>query len=437
MQQNGPSTIHMVEFRDAEHGGENLVENRVVITGLGAITPVGLNIDEFWNSICQGKSGVSRITRFDAGEFSTKIAAEVNGFNPTVHIKRKDVRRMDPFAQYAVSSAVMAIEDAKLDLRAEDLTRIGVIVGSGIGGIDTLEKQHILLLQKGPSKISPFFIPMMILDMAPGLISMVLGVKGPNYSTVSACSSSAHAIGDAFRILQRGDADVVIAGGTEAPVTPLSIGGFCAMKALSVRNDEPERASRPFDAERDGFVLGEGAGVVIMETLDHALQRGAPIYGEIVGYGNTADAYHLTAPAPEGDGQARSMQMALIDAGLRPEEVDYINAHGTSTPLNDRFETIAIKRVFGEHAYRSVVSSTKSMIGHLLGAAGVVEFIATVLAAKHSLIPPTINYENPDPECDLDYAPNQARSREVHAAITNSFGFGGHNVTLAVKKFPE
>lgn len=411
------------------------MENRVVITGLGAITPLGLTVEKFWDSLCKGKSSISWITRFDVDNFPTKIAAEVKGFDPTTYIKRKDVRRMDLFAQYAVASAIMAIEDAKLDLATEDLTRIGVIVGSGIGGIDTLEKQHIILLQKGPSKISPFFVPMMIADIAPGLISMVLGAKGPNYSTVSACASSAHAIGDAFRILQRGDADVIIAGGSEAPVTPLSVGGFCAMKALSVRNGEPERASRPFDAERDGFVLGEGAGIVIMETLEHALERGAPIYAEIVGYGLSADAYHLTAPDPEGDGQARSMQMALDDARLKPEEVDYINAHGTSTPLNDKFETMAIKRVFGKHAYNLAISSNKSMIGHLLGAAGVVEFIATVLAIKHSLIPPTINYENPDPECDLDYTPNEVRPRKIYAAITNSFGFGGHNVTLAVKKF--
>ncbi|MFQ6091923.1 MAG: beta-ketoacyl-ACP synthase II [bacterium] len=413
------------------------MENRVVVTGLGVVTPIGLTVDDFWKSLSQGRGGIAKITRFDPSGYDNRIAGEVKGFDPSQYIGSKDLRRMDLFTQYAVVSAFEAVADAKLDMAREDPTRVGVIVGSGIGGIDTWEKQHTVLLEKGPKRVSPFFVPMMIPDIAPGHISMIFGAKGPNYATVSACATSAHAIADACRILQRGDADVMIAGGSEAPITPLAIAGFASMKATSTRNNEPERASRPFDAQRDGFVLGEGGGTVILETLDHAKSRGASVHCELVGCGLTADAYHLTAPAPGGEGAVRSMRIALEDGALKPAEIDYINTHGTSTPLNDKFETVAIKTVFGDHAYKMKLSSIKSMIGHLLGAAGVVEFIATVLSIKHFFVPPTINYEYSDPECDLDYTPNEGKEHAVRVALTNSFGFGGHNVTLAVKSFAE
>ncbi|UCE17481.1 MAG: beta-ketoacyl-ACP synthase II [Gemmatimonadota bacterium] len=413
------------------------MENRVVVTGLGVVTPVGNTVDDFWKSLQQGRGGIGRISRFDASDIANQIAAEVKGFDPSQSIGPKELRRMDLYTQYAVVSTQEAVADANLDMQQEDPNRIGVVVGSGIGGIGTWERQHKILLEKGPSRMSPLLVPMMISDIAAGHISMIFGMKGPNYATVSACATSAHAITDACRILQRGDADVMIAGGSEAPVTPLAVGGFASMKATSTRNDEPEKASRPFDAQRDGFILGEGAGVVVLETLDHAKTRGAPIYCELVGCGMTADAYHLTAPAPGGEGAVRSMNIALQDGGLEPRDIDYINAHGTSTPLNDKFETMAIKTVFGDHAHALKISSNKSMVGHLLGAAGVVECIATILTIKHSFIPPTINYEHPDPECDLDYTPNEGVEYTVRAALSNSFGFGGHNVTLALQSFAE
>jgi len=417
-------------------GKGEFVRNAVVVTGMGVISPVGNTLAEYWESLVSGRSGVSRVTRFDASNFPTKIAAEVKGFNPEDFMDRKDVRRTDVFVQYGIAAARQAVEDAGLDLDRIELERFGVIIGSGIGGIETFEQQHLTLLEKGPGRVSPFFIPMMIADMAAGQISMVLGARGPNFATVSACASGAHAIGEAFRVLQKGDADVVLCGGTEAAITPLGMAGFCSMKAMSTRDIEPERASRPFDRERDGFVMGEGAGMVILETLEHARARGAKkIYACMSGYGATADAHHVTAPSPDGEGAARAMKLALADAGLRPADVDYINAHGTSTPLNDKYETKAVKTVFGEHAHRLAVSSTKSMTGHLLGAAGGIEFIACVMAITTSTLPPTINYENPDPECDLDYVPNAARKREVRAALSNSLGFGGHNVTLAVTRF--
>jgi 3-oxoacyl-[acyl-carrier-protein] synthase II len=413
------------------------MENKVVITGLGVVTPVGGTVEDFWESLKQGKGGITQITRFNASDFDNRIAGEVKDFDPGQYIGRKEIRRMDLYTQYAVVSSHQAIDDAKLDLSMEDTDRIGVVVGSGIGGIDTWETQHKNLLEKGPGRVSPFFVPMMISDIAAGHISMIFGAKGPNYATVSACATSAHAIADSCRILQRGDADVMIAGGSEAPITPLAIGGFASMKATSTRNDEPEKASRPFDAQRDGFVLGEGAGIVILETMDHAKARGASIYCEIAGCGMTADAYHMTAPAPGGEGAVRSMRLALKDGGFDPSEVDYINAHGTSTPLNDKYETIAIKTVFGDHAHKLKISSIKSMIGHLLGAAGAVESISTILSIKDSFIPPTINYEYPDPECDLDYTPNTGREHPIRLALSNSFGFGGHNVTLAFKAISE
>ncbi|MBI4552787.1 MAG: beta-ketoacyl-ACP synthase II [Candidatus Latescibacteria bacterium] len=409
--------------------------NRVVVTGIGVLSPIGLTTGEFWAGLCEGRSGIGPITKFDVTEFPAKIAGELKGFVPEERIDRKEARRMDPFVQYAVVASLMAVEDAGLDLSHENPSRVGVLLGSGIGGIWTFETQHSILMEKGPGRISPFFIPMMIADMAPGHVAILLGLKGPNYTTVSACASGAHAIGDAFRFLQRGDADVMLTGGSEASISPMAVGGFCSMKALSLRNDAPSRASRPFDAERDGFVLGEGAGVIVLETLDHAVKRGARVYAELIGYAPTADAYHITAPCVDGEGAVRAMRLALEDAQLRPEEIDYINAHGTSTLIGDRVETMAIKTVFGDAAYRLAVSSTKSLIGHLLGASGGVEFIATLLCLVHDVVHPTINYDYPDPECDLNYVPNTAQERRVRAALSNSFGFGGHNVTLAMKKF--
>ena len=410
-------------------------KTRVVITGLGAVTPLGNTAEEFWASLIQGKSGIGPITRFDSTDFSTRIAGEVKGFDALKFVDKKDDRKLDLYLKYALACAVMAVEDAGLDPAKENGDRFGVLVGSGIGGLSTLLDSHKVLLDKGPDRVSPFFIPMLIINMASGLISMRFGARGPNSSVVTACATGNHAIGDATRIIQRGDADMMIAGGAEAIIIPLTIAGFCQMRAMSTRNEEPTKASRPFDAERDGFVCGEGGGLVVLESLEHARRRDARIYAEVVGYGMTGDAHHMTAPDPEGDGAARAMAAALRDAAVQPSEVGYINAHGTSTPYNDKFETIAIKRVFGEHARRVPVSSTKSMTGHLLGAAGGIEAIATTLTIYHGILPPTINYEKPDPECDLDYVPNQARKQDVEVALSNAFGFGGTNAILAFRKY--
>jgi 3-oxoacyl-[acyl-carrier-protein] synthase II len=408
---------------------------RVVITGAGAVTPLGNTAEEFWAALLRGTSGIGPITRFDATAFPTRIAGEVRGFEPLKYIDKKDDRKLDPYLKYAIACAVMAVEDSGLEVERVDKTRFGVLVGSGIGGITTLLDTHDVLNAKGPDRVSPFFIPMLIINMASGLISMRFGAKGPNSAVVTACATGNHAIGDAMKIIQRGDADVMIAGGAEAIIIPLTIAGFCQMKAMSTRNDDPTRASRPFDAGRDGFVCGEGGGLVVLESLEHALRRDARIYAELIGYGMTGDAHHMTAPDPEGDGAARAMTAAILDAGIPASAVSYINAHGTSTPYNDKFETIAIKRVFGDHAGALAVSSTKSMTGHLLGAAGGVEAIATAFAIHHGILPPTINYETPDPECDLDYVPNQPRKQEVEVALSNAFGFGGTNATLAFRKY--
>jgi 3-oxoacyl-[acyl-carrier-protein] synthase II len=412
------------------------MKRRVVVTGMGAITPVGNDVATTWRALLEGKSGAGPITHFDASNFPVRFACEVKNFDPLTYMDRKEAKRADQFTQYAVGAATQAMKDAGLaEQNGMDPDRIGVIVGSGIGGLKSFEEQHDVYRQRGPGKISPFFIPMFISDIAAGIVSMQFNAKGPNYATVSACATSAHAIGDAFRTIQYGDADVMITGGAEATVTPMAIGGFANMKALSERNDSPETASRPFDATRDGFVMGEGSGMVILEELEHAQARGARIYAEIVGYGATGDAYHLTAPAPNGEGAQRAMKRALKDANLRPEDIQYINAHGTSTPANDLNETLAIKAVFGETIENINVSSTKSATGHMLGAAGAVEFLISTLAVVEGKVPPTINYETPDPECDLNYTPNKAVEREVNAVISNSFGFGGHNTTLAVKRF--
>ncbi|GLI50084.1 3-oxoacyl-[acyl-carrier-protein] synthase 2 [Tepidanaerobacter syntrophicus] len=413
------------------------MNKRIVVTGMGVVSPVGIGINKFWNSLIGGKSGIDKITAFNAEDLPSKIAGEVRDFNPEDYIDRKELKRLDRFTQFAVAATKMAFEDAQLDLSKIDPTRVGVILGSGIGGANTWEEQHTILLEKGPRRVSPFFIPMMIINMASGQTAMAFNLKGPNFTVVTACASGTNAIGEAFRVLQRGDADIIVSGGTEASITMLSLAGFSSMKALSTRNDEPTKASRPFDRDRDGFVIGEGAGIVILETLESALSRNARIYGEIVGYGSTADAYHLTQPAPEGKGASRAMMASILDAGLKPEDVDYINAHGTSTPLNDKFETMAIKNTFGKHAYELAVSSTKSMTGHLLGAAGAIEFIAATLAVYNDEIPPTINYENPDPECDLNYVPNKSIKRQVNVALSNSMGFGGQNASVVVKKYKE
>ncbi|REJ37880.1 MAG: beta-ketoacyl-[acyl-carrier-protein] synthase II [Bacillota bacterium] len=405
---------------------------------MGAVTPFGVGVDALWEGLVNGRSAVRRIQRFDPSPFPTQIGAEVLDFEPTDFIDRKEARRMDRFTQFAVAGARMALESARLDPADLDPEQVGVVLGSGIGGMETLVEQFHVLLERGPGRVSPFFVPMMIANMAAGQTAIQFGFRGPNTTLVTACASGANAIGEAFRILQFGEAEVMITGGTEAAFVPLAFAGFCAMRALSTRNHEPERASRPFDAERDGFVMGEGAGILVLERLDHALRRGAPILAEVLGYGMTADAHHITAPAPNGDGGARSMMRALRDAGLAPEQVDYINAHGTSTPAGDAAETAAIRRVFGEHADRLAVSSTKSMIGHLLGAAGAVELIACVLTLRDGIIHPTINQDTADPECDLDYVPNKARRQEVNVALSNAFGFGGQNATLIVGKYrPE
>ncbi len=413
---------------------------RIVITGVGVVCPIGNNKDEFWRNMMSSTSGAAPIQKFDASQYDTQFACELKGYDPLLHINRKEVQRMDPFTHYALSSAVMAVEDAGLQIDALDKDRVGVVFGSGIGGMWTYHHQQQTLYERGgsPDRISPFFVPMLISDIAAGHIAIRYGFKGPNYGTVSACATSSHSIADSFMLLQRGDADVMLAGGSEAVICPMGIGGFNAMRALSTRNDAPEKASRPFDAGRDGFVMGEGGGVLVMETLEHAMNRGARIYAEISGIGLTDDAHHITAPAPGGEGAVRSMRLCMKDAGVDISEVDYINAHGTSTPFNDKNETAAIKTVFGERASLIAVSSTKSMTGHLLGAAGAVEAIATVLAIANRMCPPTINYEQPDPDCDLHYVPNVPEAREIRVAISNTFGFGGHNASLCFKRFqPE
>jgi 3-oxoacyl-[acyl-carrier-protein] synthase II len=412
------------------------MKRRVVVTGMGAITPVGNDVATTWRSLIEGKSGTAPITKFDASKFPVRFAAEVKGFNPLDFMERKEAKRADQYTQYAVAASRQAMTNAGLvERNGMDPDRIGVIIGSGIGGLKSFEEQHDVYRERGVGKISPFFIPMFIADIAAGIVSMMFNAKGPNYATVSACATSAHAIGDAYRTIQYGDADVMITGGAEATVTPMAIGGFANMKALSERNDSPETASRPFDATRDGFVMGEGAGILILEELEHALARGATIYAEIVGYGATGDAYHLTAPAPDGEGAQRAMKRALKDAGLEPKDIQYINAHGTSTPANDFNETRAIKAVFGDEAKKVNVSSTKSATGHMLGAAGAVEAVVSAMVVGTGIIPPTINYNCPEPELDLNYTPNKSVERDVNAVLSNSFGFGGHNTTLAIKRF--
>lgn len=409
-------------------------KRRVVVTGIGAVTPLGNDAETTWKNIIEGVSGIGPVTRLNADDFPAKVAAEVKEFNVENFIDKKDARKMDRFTHYAVAASLMAVKDAGLEITDENAPRVGVWIGSGIGGMETFEQQHETFMNRGYRRVSPFFVPMMIPDMATGQVSITLGARGFNSCTVTACATGTNSIGDAFKVIQRGDADAMVTGGAEAPITKMSFAGFCANTALST-NQDPQKASRPFDKNRDGFVMGEGAGIVVLEELEHALARGAKIYAEIVGYGATGDAYHITAPAPEGEGGARAMKMALDDAGLSPEEVGYINAHGTSTEYNDKFETMAIKNVFGEHAYKLAVSSTKSMTGHLLGAAGGIEAIFTVLALKEGVLPPTINLESPDPDCDLDYVPNEARRNQVSAAISNSLGFGGHNATIAFRKY--
>ncbi|MFG6118119.1 beta-ketoacyl-ACP synthase II [Thalassobacillus sp. B23F22_16] len=407
---------------------------RVVITGLGAVSPVGNNVKEMWDSITSGRSGIDMMTKINKDEYPAKVAAEVRDFDPTDFIEKKEARKMDPFTQYAVAASLMAVKDANLEITEENAYRTGVWIGSGIGGMGTYEEQFEKFQKKGYRRVSPFFIPMMIPDMAAGQVSITLGAKAMNSCTVTACASGANSIGDAFKVIQRGDADIMITGGTESPMNKMSFAGFSSAKALSF-NEDPKTASRPFDKNRDGFVMGEGAGILVMETLESAQKRGAHIYGEIVGYGSTGDAHHITAPAPEGEGAVRAMKQALEDAGMSAEDIGYINAHGTSTELNDKFETMAAKQVFGEHARKLAMSSTKSMTGHLLGAAGAIEAIISLKAIEDGILPPTINYETPDPDCDLDYVPNEARKQQVDAVMSNSLGFGGHNASLVFKKY--
>jgi 3-oxoacyl-[acyl-carrier-protein] synthase II len=402
---------------------------------MGLVIPTGIGVETAWENVCEGKSGIGPLTRFDTNGFETKIAAEVRNFNPELYIDKKEIKKMDLFIHYALAATKEALDNARLAITPENSEQIGVIVGTGLGGLPSLEKYHKILLEKGPGRISPFFIPMLIANLASGQIAIQFGPKGPNTCVVTACATGAHCIGDAFRTIVYGDAEAMIAGGTEANITPLTIGGFNAMKALSTRNDEPEKACRPFEKNRDGFVVAEGAGILVLEELQFALKRKAKIHAELVGYGYTGDAYHITAPSPDGDGAVRCMKMAIKDAGITPEDVEYINAHGTSTPLNDLTETVAIKKVFGGHAKKVPISATKSMTGHLLGAAGSTEAIFTVLAIRDGIMPPTINYEEPDPQCDLDYVPNVARRKPLKTAMSNAFGFGGTNATLIFKKF--
>jgi len=411
------------------------LKRRVVVTGIGLVTPLGIGVDKTWQNLCEGKSGISRITRFDPSELPTQIAAEVKDFEPADFIEKKEIKKMDRFIQLGIAAAKIAVEDARLQITETIADRTGVYVGAGIGGLPAIESNHIKFLEGGVKKLTPFFIPMVIINLVSGHIAIMIGAKGPNSSVVTACATGTHAIGDAFKIIQRGDADIMIAGGTESTISPLAVGGFCAMRALSVRNDEPEKASRPFDAMRDGFVIGEGAGIVVLEELTTAEKRGAKIYAEVCGYGMTGDAYHITSPAPEGVGAARCMAATLKDAGLSPDDISYINAHGTSTKFNDQNETAAIKSVFGKKAYDIPVSSTKSMTGHLLGAAGGIEAVFSILAIDKGIIPPTINYEFPDTECDLDYVPNKSRVCKVDVAMSNSFGFGGTNACILFRKF--
>jgi 3-oxoacyl-[acyl-carrier-protein] synthase II len=408
--------------------------HRVVVTGMGVVTSLGSDLPTFWNNLLNGKSGISLIEAFDTTEYTTKIAAEIKDFDPAAYIDKKESRKMDRFVQFGVAASKLAVEDAKLVIGENaDPERVGVVVGSGIGGLGTWEDQHNVLIEKGPRRVSPFLIPMMIANMASGQVSIVTGAKGPNSAAVSACATGTHSIGDSFKMIQRGDADVMICGGAEATIRPIGMAGFCSMRAMSTRNDEPEKASRPFDVDRDGFVMGEGAGVMILESLEHALQRGARIYAEVIGYGMSGDAHHMTDPDP--DGAARCMRKALNDAGIEPQEVQYINAHGTSTGIGDQSETIAIKKAFGDHAYKLAVSSTKSMTGHLLGAAGGVEAVILGLTLQNAVIPPTVNLDNQDPELDLDYVPNTPRKADVRVALSNSFGFGGHNATIIMRKY--
>ena len=409
-------------------------KKRVVVTGLGAVTPLGNSVESTWSNILAGKTGVGPLTRLNADEYPAKVAAELKDFNIEEYVERKEARKMDRFTHYAIAASMEAVKDSKLEINDENAHRVGVWIGSGIGGMETFEQQYETFQKRGYRRVSPFFVPMIIPDMAAGQVSIMLGAKGFNSCTVTACATGTNSIGDAFKVIQRGEADVMVSGGAEAPITKMSVAGFCANTALST-NPDPEKASRPFDANRDGFVMGEGAGVVVLEELEHALKRGAPIYAELVGYGCTGDAYHITAPAPGGEGGARAMKMALEDGEIQPEQMDYINAHGTSTPYNDKYETMAVKEVFGDHAYKLAMSSTKSMTGHLLGAAGGVEAIFTVLSMKDSILPPTINIETPDPDCDLDYVANEARKQEVNVAMSNSLGFGGHNATIVFKKY--
>ena len=410
------------------------MNRRVVVTGVGLVSPLGVGTAATWEALCEGRSGIGPITKFDASDYAARIAGEVHGFDPLAFVARKDVKKMDVFIQYAIAAADFARADAGLEVTPELAPRTGVYIASGIGGFSTIEREHQALLKGGPRKISPFFIPAAIINLAAGQVSIRLGAKGPNSATCTACSASAHAVGDAYETIRRGDADVMVAGGSEAAITPMGVGGFAAMRALSTRNDEPARACRPFDRERDGFIIGEGAGVVILEERDRALARGVPVYAELVGYGMSADAHHVTAPAEDGDGAFRVMRAAVDQAGIAPAQVDYINAHGTSTPFNDRIETLAIKRCFGEHARDLAVSSTKSMTGHLLGAAGGVEAGIAALAMREQILPPTINLENPDPDCDLDYVPNVRRPVSMEYALSNSFGFGGTNASLLFRR---
>ena len=412
-----------------------MVSRRVVITGIGLVSSLGIGTGANWHALLAGTSGVRRITKFDPTGFSAQIAAEIRGFDPLQFVDKKDVKKMDVFIQYAIAASQFAVDDSKLVIGPDNAANVGVFIGSGIGGFATIEREHKALLSSGPRKISPFFIPSAIINLASGHVSIRFGAKGPNLATCTACSASAHAIGDSFEIIRRGDADVMIAGGSEAAITPMSVGGFAAMRALSTRNDEPERASRPFDKERDGFIIGEGAGIAVLEELEQARRRGAHIYAEVVGYGMSADAYHITAPSEDGDGGVRVMKLAMKKAGIRPEQVDYINAHGTSTPYNDRLETMAIKNCFGAHARRVAISSTKSMTGHLLGGAGGLEAGISALAVHHQLVPPTINLDHPDPDCDLDYVPRTSRSMKIQYALSNSFGFGGTNAALLFKRY--